>query len=127
MRQWIVRHEPSYETMFQWATLALFVIFVLNACTQLGLEKPQTPDQRIAAAYATADAINRSATSLLKAQRITSQDAQHVLDSTRTARTGIDLARSIGPIDPKAADAKIRTQIAILNALNLYLQQKEKP
>jgi len=99
----------------------LFLLYFVAACAQLGLQTPQTPDQKVAAGYATAAAINQSATALLNAKKISSDDAQHVLDSTRSARSGIDIARTMAKTDPKAADAKLQAQIAILNALNAYL------
>lgn len=106
--------------MRKYAFTAVLLFFVA-ACAQLGLQTPQTPEQKVAAGYATADGINRSATALLNAKRISSADAQHVLEATRSARTGLDLARPMMKIDPKGADAKIQTQLAILNALNAYL------
>jgi galactitol-specific phosphotransferase system IIB component len=103
---------------------ALFLLYFVSSCAQLGLETPQTPDQKVAAGYATAAAINQSATALLNAKKISSDDAQHVLDSTRSARSGLDIARTMTKVDPKGADAKIAAQIAILNALNAYLASK---
>ena len=102
------------------------LLFIVAACAQLGLETPQTPEQKVAAGYATATAINQSATSLLNAKKISSADAQHVLDSTRNARAGLDIAKTIAKVDPKAADAKIQTQLAILNALNSYIASRGK-
>jgi len=101
------------------------LLYLVAACAQIGLSTPQTPDQRVAAGYGTAAAINQSATALLNSKKISSDDAQHVLDSTRSARAGLDIARGMTKTDPKAADAKIQAQIAILNALNAYLASQQ--
>jgi hypothetical protein len=99
----------------------LLLLFIVAACAQLGLETPQTPAQKILAGYATAEAINRSTTALLNAKKISSDDGQHVLDSTRSARKGLDIAKTL---DPKAADAKIQAQQAVLKALQDYITSK---
>jgi hypothetical protein len=101
--------------------LCWLLAYALVACAQLGLVGPQTPEQRVAAGYATAEAVNRTATQLLNAKKISSVDGQNVLNTTRAARQGLDVARSLTKIDPKSATAKIEAQQAILKALQEYL------
>lgn len=107
-------------------TLASILLLMIAAvaCAQLGLPTPQTPEQKILAGYATADSVNRSATTLLNAKKISSADAQHVLESTRGARQGLDIARQLAKVDPKAADSKLQAQMLILKALQDYLAAK---
>ena len=116
----------DYLAGMKWVLNALAVAIVLSACAQLGLLQPQTPAQKVAAGYVTADAINQSATQLLNERKISSDDAQHVLNSTRAARQGLDIARKLEKVDPKGATAKLEAQMVILQALQKYLAEKEK-
>lgn len=103
--------------------VAIFLLF-LAGCAVLGLEAPATPESKAIAIDATATAVNQTATTLLDAKKISSNDAQNVLDSTRAARRGVDIARALAKVDPKAATAKLQAQQEILRALQAYLKQK---
>ena len=106
--------------------LLVAAIFTIAACAQLGLPTAQTFDQKLTAGYATAEGINRSATTLLNAKKLSSADGQHVLDQTRNLRAGLDVARAMHKSDPKSADSKVDAMRAALTAVQAYLTSKEK-
>ncbi len=100
------------------------LLFLLVGCAALGLETPATPESKALAIDATATAVNQTATMLLNAKKISSDDAQNVLDSTRAARRGVDVARSLAKVDPSAANAKLVAQQELLKVLQDYLKKK---
>lgn len=104
----------------------LYVAVLLAGCTALGLPKAQTFEEKLTAGYATATAANQSVTALLKAKKIGSEDAEHVVAQVKNAVTGLDVARTMRKSDPKAADSKLTTVRAALTALQSYLAAKEK-
>lgn len=104
----------------------LLLVALLIGCTQLGLPTAQSFEEKLIAGYATVESLNKTATSLLNAKKITSADAQHILDQTRNAKAGLDVARAIHAIDPTGADSKITALRTALVALQSYLTSKEK-
>ena len=104
-----------------WAFLLGIIVSILVACSTLGLEGPKSPAEKIAAGYATAEAVNRTASQLLREKKISSGDAQNVLSTTQSVRQGLDLARTL---DPKAADTKIQTQLEMLRLIQKYLAER---
>lgn len=98
----------------------------LVACSSTGslVTAPQTPQQKVAVAYVTLDQLTVAATQAIRAQKLSSADGQHVADSVKVSRQGVDIARDLVKIDPKAADAKITAQLAIIKALEDYLASK---
>lgn len=107
-----------------------YFLFMLAAmlvgCAQLGLPTAQTFEEKLTAGYATVDSLNKSTTALLEAKKISSDDAQHVLDQTRNARAGLGIARDLHKTDPKGADSKLVAMRAALTAVQTYLASKEK-
>lgn len=105
--------------------LCLYAVMVvaLVSCAQLGITT-DTPEKRLAVGYVTATSVNQAAVALGKQGKLSSADAQHVLDSTRAATRGLDVARDLLKADPKAADAKLQAQMVILKALEDYLALK---
>jgi hypothetical protein len=104
----------------------LLILMALSACAQLGIPSPKTFDERLVAGYATNTAVRESATELLKAKKISSSDAQHVLDATRNARQGLDIAKQLKAQDPKSAEAKLKAVRLTIDAVNNYLKSKER-
>lgn len=104
----------------------LFVLFMVASCAQLGLPTAQSFEEKLTAAYATVESVNKTATSLLNDKKITSADAQHILEQTRNARAGLDVARSLRKADPTGADGKLTAMRTALTALQAYLTSKGK-
>jgi hypothetical protein len=104
-----------------------FLLLLLGAaCNQLGLPTAQTFEERLTAGYASVEAINKGAKSLLDAKKISSNDAENILDQTRNARVGLDIVRAMAKTDPSSADAKLNAVRAGLTAAQAYLTAKGK-
>ena len=105
----------------------LLVLFVamLSACAQLGLPTATTFQERLTAGYALNAEVRTTATTLLTGKKISSADAQNVLDQTNNARAGLDLARTISKTDETAADFKLTSVRTVLLGLQAYLATKK--
>lgn len=111
--------------LFQTLMLALLAL-VLAACTTLGTPAPQTISERIAVTVATVTAVRQSATTLLQAKKISVADAENIQQQADNVVAGAQVARSLAPVDPSAADAKLQQTRAVLTALQAYLTTREK-
>jgi hypothetical protein len=107
-----------------YAVHLLFVIALLAGCAQLGLPTAQTFEDKLTAGYALSTAVKDTATSLLNAKKISADDAQHVLDQTRNAKHGLDVARALSKTDLNAADSKVVAVRAALEAVQAYLKTR---
>jgi hypothetical protein len=105
-------------------TFELLGLAVLVGCTTLGLPTAQTFDEKLIAAVSTVTAAREATTTLLNAKKLSSDDAEHILDQLRNARAGLDIARGMAKGDPVAADAKLTTIRTALIALQAYLASK---
>lgn len=104
----------------------LFLLLVIVGCTTIGLPNPQDFNDKLTAGYSAVSAINDSATKLLNAKKISSDDAQQILDQTRNARVGLDIARTVHKTDSTGADNKLAAIRTALSAITAYLTTKEK-
>jgi len=105
--------------------LAAFV--VLAGCAALGVQTPKTFEERVAAGYATIEAVADTAGSLLDAGKITVDDAKNVVEHTRVAHAGLVIAEQVRATDPTAAENRLVAIITALSAINDYLLCKETP
>src|SRR5947199_352402 len=76
------------------------------ACAQLGLPTAKTFDEQLTASVSSLTAAREATTALLNTKKISSEDAEHVLDQLRNARQGLDLARTMALQNPAGANAK---------------------
>lgn len=105
--------------------LAFLVILLLAACAQLGLEAPQTFEERLAYAYSQNAAIRTSAAQALKAGTITKSDAQQVLTTTDTARAALDESRKFQVAgDTSTALGKLTMASSLLTTVQTFLTSK---
>ena len=104
----------------------MLLAFVLVACSSLGAPAPQTLNERIAVTVASVTAVRQSATVLLQAKKISVTDAENIQQQADNVVTGAQIARSLAPVDPNAADAKLQQTRAVLTALQAYLATREK-
>jgi hypothetical protein len=108
--------------------LLMVVALLVQGCAQSGgLLTPQTANERIAAAQAGVTQARVTATQLLQAKKISSDDAANVLKQTDAAREGIDVARTLSATDPAGASSRLQTTLAILTALQTYLASRQGP
>jgi hypothetical protein len=103
--------------------LALLAV-LFAACTTLGIQAPQTFNQRAVAAHNTVTAIATSALTLRTAGKLSDADRDNVVQTLRTAEAGIDLATLTAKTDPTAGADKLSASIAVLTALQTYLATK---
>jgi integral membrane sensor domain MASE1 len=103
----------------------MLAAFLLAACAQLGLATPETLPQRIAVTVSSVTAVRTSAATLLAAKKISVSDAENIQQQADSVVAGAAVARTLGPIDPAAADAKLQQARAVLVALSAYLASKE--
>ncbi len=110
--------------MRKYLAILLLSMSFLPACAQLGVPTADTFNQKLAVAIGSVTAVRESATTLLKAQKITADDAQNVQDSANSARTGIEVARTLSKANMAAADNKLTAVSTALQALQAYLATK---
>jgi len=96
-------------------------VVLLASCTWLGLDSPQTFNERLAVGYTSVTAVRLAATDLLLAKKISVDDAQNVLEQSDNARAGLDIARTLNTVDPEAADRRLQSILTGLKALQAYL------
>jgi hypothetical protein len=104
----------------------LSLLFLLPGCETLGLAPPTTFNEKAAVVLGTITTVRQTATTLLNDKKITADDGQHVLTATDSARTGLDIARSLNKSNPQAATAKLDAVRAGLVAIQSYLSTRSK-
>jgi len=107
--------------------LPLFLACAMFAagCAQLGVPTPETLNQKIAVAVASVTTVRQSTVTLLMAGKISAADAQNIQAQADNVIAGAQIARTIAPTDPAAADAKLQATIQVLTALQSYLAAKQ--
>lgn len=98
---------------------------VLSACAQLGLQAPETFNERLAVGVSSVTQVRLTAANLLNQKTISKEDAENVMKQTDMASDALRIARSVSVTDPAAADAKLRATVAALTALQTYLASKQ--
>jgi hypothetical protein len=106
--------------------LFVFSVLLLVSCAQLGVPAPQTFNEKLAAGYGAVTQVRTTATTLLEAKKISSDDAHNVLVTTDAARQGLDVARSLSKTDTSAAEGKVNAIRTTLTALAGYLATRSK-
>jgi hypothetical protein len=107
------------------ALLLMCSAALIAGCQQLGLAQPQTLNEKIAVTVASVTAVRQSTATLLQAGKISPADAQNVQTQADNVVAAAQIARTIAPTDPSAADAKLQSAIQILTALQTYLASKQ--
>lgn len=105
--------------------LAIVVFALVSACAQIGLPTPQTMNEKIATAQSGITQVRQSATQLLLAGKISSEDGANVLRTTDAAAEGIVVARALALQDPTAAQARLTMIVTVLTSVNAYLATKQ--
>lgn len=111
--------------MFAIRSTFVALILSLTACAQLGLPTATTFNEKLAAGYSSVTAVRSSATTLLVAKKISSDDAQNIQTQADTARAGLDVARTISKTDQTAANARLTAIRTVLTALSTYLASRQ--
>lgn len=108
------------------ALLICTTLAFMPACANLGIPSPDTVKQKIAVAYVSVKTVRESATTLLKAKKISVEDAENILRQTDNVREGIDIARTLQSAGQNvSANDKLAAVTSILQSLQTYLATKQ--
>lgn len=107
------------------AFIVLLLATVLAACTSFGAPPPQTINERIAVTVTAVTAARQSAATLVRAGKLSAQDAENIQQQADNVVAGARIAQTLSGVDPAAADAKLQQTRAVLLALQAYLTAKE--
>lgn len=105
-------------------TALAFACWLLTACAAMGIIKPESFDERLAAAYTLNTAIREGVDASLNAGALSSDEAQKALDETRAARTALDGVRTLSSNDPSTAEGRLKLLEASLQTLRSRLIAK---
>lgn len=105
-------------------TITLLLALLVVSCASMGIPTPETFNERLAAGYQTVIGVRTSAADVLRRGQITVKDAEHIQKQADLVRGWLDTARAVYPKDPAAGEAKLQATIAVLSALQTYLQTK---
>lgn len=101
------------------------LLFLLTACTSLGLAPASSFEERLAYAVSQNAAVRNAAAVSLERQEIALEDAQRVLKITDEVRTALDAARlASGVGDVSTAEGRLQLATAILIELQNYLRNR---
>lgn len=103
--------------------LAVPALLLLTACASLGLSA-QTFNQKLSLGYTTDASITDAALILGSAGKMTPADAQNVHDQAVNLKAGLDIVRTLHAQQPAAANDKLASILAALNALDSYLKTR---
>jgi hypothetical protein len=106
------------------ALIALTVV-LLTACTALGVQTPQTFNEKVAVAISSVTTVRETAAVLLTTEKISVDDARNIQNQANNARAGIEVAIAINATDPAAAENRIGAVLVGLNAITAYLTTKK--
>lgn len=113
-----------YQDVYH-AVVLLSVAVAVAACATLGLPEAKTFNERIAVEISSVTAVRDTALTLLKAKKITPDDAQNVQDQANTVRAGLDITRTLGGTNPAAAELRLDAARATIKGLTLYLESRK--
>jgi len=111
-------------------SLATFMVALIGALLIACGSVAPTPnkfDERLAYGYGTVTALRNTATTMVTAKQLSAADAQNVQTQADNARTALDMARTVYPSDPAAANTKLVVTLQVLQALQAYLTQRSQP
>jgi hypothetical protein len=115
----------TVSRVFLGATVAILA-FAMVACASLGVPTPKTFNERLAAGYTSVTTVRQLGTTLVTAGKITPDDAQNIQAQANTARSGLDIAKTLSATLPVAAEDKLTATLVILVELQKYLDMKQK-
>jgi type IV pilus biogenesis protein CpaD/CtpE len=104
--------------------LLAILLLALAGCASLGLEPPQTFEDRLAYAYGTNTALREASISALDARTITSTDMGHIMSVNGQVRVLLDQARSFSGTDVSTAEGRLLAATKLLTELQNYLRAR---
>ena len=97
------------------------LLMLLTACASLGIQAPQTFNEKALAATASVNGASQTVFDLLKSRRITPDESDRYMDRLDDAQKGINTARAVFKTDPTSATARLEAIISLLEALQSEL------
>lgn len=109
------------------AITVLYIAYLIAGCAQLGLEAPQSFEERLAYAVTQNAAARQAAANALNAGDIGKADAEYVLKTTDSGRELLDAAKvASGAGDIKTAEGRLSLATNVLTELQAYLRRSKK-
>ena len=102
--------------------MLLTMIMFLVGCQGLGLPTAKTFNERLATGYSTVTVVLDTATTLHKGGKLSTSDAQNVLEQATSVKSALDIARSLRIVAPEAANNKLEVTLVMLLELQKYLE-----
>lgn len=102
----------------QWLVLCAVL---LAGCAAIGVQAPQTFNQKMLAAYSTAEGLVTTANNLAVAGKMNKQDHAFVLKRAKELRTALDTTAQLYKTNPLEAEDRLQTTIAALQILQATL------
>lgn len=101
------------------------LLFILAACTSLGLAPASSFEERLAYAVSQNAAVRETAAVSLERNELALEDARRVLKITDEVRTALDAARlAAGAGDVQTAEGRLQLATSILINLQTYLRSR---
>lgn len=101
--------------------LVLLAATVLVACAGFDPSPADTFNKKLAAGYTTVAAVAETATTLVKAGKLSSDDARKVHAALVQVVAALDAAEQLAATDLAAAGSRLEISIALLTNLQAYL------
>jgi hypothetical protein len=103
---------------------SIATVGLTSGCAALGLQRPETFNERAAVAISSVTVVRQTATRLLLSGKLTAADGRNIQAQADNARAAIEIAISIQATDPAAAENRLTAILAGLNAITAYLTAK---
>ena len=97
---------------------------VLVGCESLGFIKPESFQERLAAAYTLNTTIREAAANSLASGALSSADGEKVLVATRETRARLDQVKAVAGTDLSSAESRLKALESALQALRTELISK---
>lgn len=101
------------------------LLFLLTACSALGVQAPTTFNERALAATATVNTASQSVLTLLQARKITPDESDRYTARAEDAQKAIDLALTIYAANPVDAENRLELTIQLLQMLTAELEKRK--
>jgi len=98
---------------------------LIAGCGVLGVQAPQTFNERALAATATVNTASQAVLTLLKAHKITPDESDRYTDRAEDAQQAINLARSVYAANPADAENRLEITIQLLQMLTAELESRQ--
>lgn len=105
--------------------IQLAAVLLISACSIFGVKAPESFEDHIANAYTSLSAARDVSTTLAQHDRLTKEDFADFIKQCDSAREAIEAARTLHGTDATAGQQRLDVAIAMLTALNAYLQKRE--